>query len=65
MARFWCRSCLIKITNTSLDKGEELDALVKLPEPAGITSSIVPPAGEKVSAKAEVEKLPGGSRSIM
>jgi ParB/RepB/Spo0J family partition protein len=56
---------LAKVVNTSLDKGEELDALAKL-EPAHRTRLIErAAAGEDVSAKRGDGALPNGARAIM
>src|SRR6185312_7717887 len=41
---------------TSLDKGEEIDALAKLPEASRVALVKRAEAGEKVSAKTEVKK---------
>jgi ParB/RepB/Spo0J family partition protein len=47
---------LAKVIGTSLDKGEELDALAKLPEASQQALAARAKAGEKVSAKAQVKK---------
>jgi ParB/RepB/Spo0J family partition protein len=47
---------LTQVIGTSLDKGEELDALAKLPESKQQALAARAQAGEKVSAKTEVKK---------
>jgi N6-adenosine-specific RNA methylase IME4 len=47
---------LSRVTNTSLDKGDELDALAKLPEEKRTPLIDRAAAGEKVSARTELKK---------
>lgn len=47
---------LKKVAGTSLDKGEELDALAKLPEPKRAAIIDRAKAGDRVSAKVELKK---------
>lgn len=56
---------LRRVVNTSLDKGEELDALAKLTPEHRDRLIDRAAAGEEVSAKAGDGALPNGARSIM
>jgi N6-adenosine-specific RNA methylase IME4 len=49
-------AALAKVARTSLDKGEELDALVKLPEERRAALIARAEAGEKVSARIEAKR---------
>lgn len=53
---------LAKVARTSLDKGDELDALAKLPDVKRDELVARASAGEKVSAKAEAKKVRRASR---
>lgn len=48
---------LQKVVGTTLDNGEELDALARMPKPAQEAIIARAEAGEKVSAKIEIKKL--------